>query len=123
MIGVPPAVPDADVLVVGAGLSAIDVAVRLGEKCPDLDYVVVEARDDLGGTWDLFRYPGVRSDSDFFTLAYPFTPGVDGTRSWVANRSANTSTTWFATTTSTAASGTGFECVPPTGRARRPAGG
>ncbi|WP_245851800.1 flavin-containing monooxygenase [Mobilicoccus massiliensis] len=66
--------PDADVLVVGAGLSGIDVAVRLGEKCPDLDYVVVEARDDLGGTWDLFCYPGVRSDSDFFTLAYPFHP-------------------------------------------------
>lgn len=63
-----------DVLIVGAGISGINVAYRLQERCPDLNYRVLEARDNLGGTWDLFRYPGIRSDSDFFTLAFPFHP-------------------------------------------------
>lgn len=63
-----------DVLIVGAGISGIDVAFRVQERCPDLSYQIVEARDEIGGTWDLFRYPGIRSDSDFFTLAYPFHP-------------------------------------------------
>ena len=61
-------------LVVGAGLSGIGMAFRLGESCPDLSYAVVEAREVSGGTWDLFRYPGVRSDSDMFTLSFPFRP-------------------------------------------------
>jgi monooxygenase len=65
---------EVDVLVVGAGLSGIGFACRLAEGCPDLSYAVVEARADLGGTWDLFRYPGVRSDSDMFTFSYPFRP-------------------------------------------------
>ena len=63
-----------DVLVVGAGLSGIGAAWRLQEELPGKSYAVLEGRDDIGGTWDLFRYPGVRSDSDMFTLAYPFRP-------------------------------------------------
>lgn len=63
-----------DVVVVGAGLSGIDAAYRLATGCPDRTYTVLEARDRIGGTWDLFRYPGVRSDSDMFTLGYPFRP-------------------------------------------------
>ncbi|NNG38583.1 NAD(P)/FAD-dependent oxidoreductase [Flexivirga sp. ID2601S] len=63
-----------DVIVVGAGLSGIDGAYRLQTMCPDKDYVILEARDSLGGTWDLFRYPGIRSDSDMFTLGLPFEP-------------------------------------------------
>jgi monooxygenase len=63
-----------DVLIVGAGISGIDVAYRIRERCPELDVTIVEARDRLGGTWDLFRYPGVRSDSDIYTLSFPFRP-------------------------------------------------
>ncbi|QFG69945.1 flavin-containing monooxygenase [Ornithinimicrobium pratense] len=65
---------DADVVVVGAGLSGIGAAHRLLTALPHLRLEVLEAQDDLGGTWSLFRYPGVRSDSDMFTLAYPFAP-------------------------------------------------
>lgn len=63
-----------DVLIVGAGLSGIGAAWRLQTQCPGRRYAVLEARDALGGTWDLFRYPGIRSDSDMFTLSYPFRP-------------------------------------------------
>ncbi|MEV6281137.1 NAD(P)/FAD-dependent oxidoreductase [Kribbella sp. NPDC051770] len=63
-----------DVLIVGAGLSGIGAAYRLQTQSPDRSYAVLEARDDLGGTWDLFRYPGIRSDSDMFTLGFPFHP-------------------------------------------------
>ena len=63
-----------DVLIVGAGLSGIGAAYRIQTRCPDRTYAVLEARDALGGTWDLFRYPGVRSDSDMFTLGFPFRP-------------------------------------------------
>jgi cation diffusion facilitator CzcD-associated flavoprotein CzcO len=63
-----------DVVVVGAGLSGIDAGYRLQTECPGRDYVILEAREAIGGTWDLFRYPGVRSDSDMFTLGYPFRP-------------------------------------------------
>lgn len=66
-----------DVLIVGAGLSGIGAAYRLQTECPDRSYVILEARDALGGTWDLFRYPGIRSDSDMFTLGYPFKPWKD----------------------------------------------
>jgi monooxygenase len=63
-----------DVLVVGAGLSGIGAACHLQEECPDKTYAILESRDAIGGTWDLFRYPGVRSDSDMFTLGYSFRP-------------------------------------------------
>ncbi|MGY1643882.1 flavin-containing monooxygenase [Geodermatophilus sp. SYSU D00703] len=63
-----------DVLIVGAGLSGIGAACHLQRECPDRSYAVLEARDAIGGTWDLFRYPGVRSDSDMFTLGYSFRP-------------------------------------------------
>ncbi len=63
-----------DVLIVGAGLSGIGAGYHLQERCPGKRYAILEARDDLGGTWDLFRYPGVRSDSDMHTLGYRFKP-------------------------------------------------
>ncbi len=63
-----------DVLVVGAGLSGIGAGYRLQTQCPDRTYAILEARDSVGGTWDLFRYPGIRSDSDMYTLGYPFRP-------------------------------------------------
>jgi cation diffusion facilitator CzcD-associated flavoprotein CzcO len=63
-----------DVLIVGAGLSGIGAACRLRTCCPGSSFAILEARDDLGGTWDLFRYPGVRSDSEMFTLSYSFRP-------------------------------------------------
>ncbi|WP_336923482.1 flavin-containing monooxygenase [Aquipuribacter sp. SD81] len=64
----------ADVVVVGAGLSGVGAAHRLRTAHPGRSVVVLEAREALGGTWDLFRYPGVRSDSDMLTLGYPFRP-------------------------------------------------
>ncbi|MEV6347851.1 NAD(P)/FAD-dependent oxidoreductase [Actinoplanes sp. NPDC051851] len=63
-----------DVLIIGAGLSGIGAAWRLQRQRPGDTYAILEARDAIGGTWDLFRYPGVRSDSDMFTLSYPFRP-------------------------------------------------
>jgi cation diffusion facilitator CzcD-associated flavoprotein CzcO len=63
-----------DVLVVGAGLSGIGAGYRLQTECPGKSYLILEGRQAIGGTWDLFRYPGVRSDSDMFTLGYPFRP-------------------------------------------------
>ena len=65
---------DLDVLIIGAGLSGIGAAYRIQTECPGKRYAILEARDAIGGTWDLFRYPGVRSDSDMFTLGYPFHP-------------------------------------------------
>ncbi|MFI1917488.1 flavin-containing monooxygenase [Nocardia sp. NPDC020380] len=66
-----------DVVIVGAGLSGIGAAYRLQSEHPGRSYAILEARDSLGGTWDLFRYPGIRSDSDMFTLGYPFKPWRD----------------------------------------------
>jgi cation diffusion facilitator CzcD-associated flavoprotein CzcO len=63
-----------DVIVVGAGISGIDTAWRLQERRPGTRYLVLEAREQMGGTWDLFRYPGIRSDSDIATFAFPFRP-------------------------------------------------
>jgi cation diffusion facilitator CzcD-associated flavoprotein CzcO len=63
-----------DVLVVGAGISGIGAGYRLQTRTPRKSYMILEARDTIGGTWDLFRYPGIRSDSDMFTLSYPFRP-------------------------------------------------
>ncbi|MFD0923681.1 flavin-containing monooxygenase [Saccharopolyspora rosea] len=66
--------PHLDVIVVGAGLSGVGAAYRLQTRSPRRTYAVFEARDAIGGTWDLFRYPGIRSDSDMNTLGYPFRP-------------------------------------------------
>ncbi|MBX9945056.1 MAG: NAD(P)/FAD-dependent oxidoreductase [Reyranella sp.] len=66
-----------DVLIVGAGLSGIGAAWHLQKNCPGKSYAIVEARAASGGTWDLFRYPGVRSDSDMYTLGYRFRPWKD----------------------------------------------
>jgi cation diffusion facilitator CzcD-associated flavoprotein CzcO len=66
-----------DVLIIGAGISGIGAAYHLGERCRGKSYAILEARDDLGGTWDLFRYPGIRSDSDMHTLGYRFKPWTD----------------------------------------------
>jgi cation diffusion facilitator CzcD-associated flavoprotein CzcO len=63
-----------DVLIVGAGLSGIGAACHLQASCPGRTYAILEGRDCIGGTWDLFRYPGVRSDSDMYTLGYSFRP-------------------------------------------------
>jgi cation diffusion facilitator CzcD-associated flavoprotein CzcO len=63
-----------DVLIVGAGLSGIGAACHLRRRCPGKTFAILEARDRIGGTWDLFRYPGVRSDSDMFTFSYSFRP-------------------------------------------------
>jgi cyclohexanone monooxygenase len=67
-----------DVLIVGAGLSGIGAAWHLQRRCPGKTYAVLEARAAIGGTWDLFRYPGVRSDSDMYTLGYAFQPWTEG---------------------------------------------
>ena len=74
MSGAPPVSEHADVVIVGAGLSGIGLAHHLQETFPGKSYVILEAREAIGGTWDLFRYPGVRSDSDMFTLGYRFRP-------------------------------------------------
>jgi cation diffusion facilitator CzcD-associated flavoprotein CzcO len=69
-----------DVLIVGAGISGIDAAYHLQRRCAGKRYAILEARNAIGGTWDLFRYPGIRSDSDMHTLGFPFRPW-DGEKS------------------------------------------
>jgi monooxygenase len=66
-----------DMLIVGAGLSGVGAACHLQANCPGRTYAILEARDRIGGTWDLFRYPGIRSDSDMYTLGYSFRPWRD----------------------------------------------
>ena len=66
-----------DVLIVGAGLSGIGAACHLQKRCKGLNYALLESRSTIGGTWDLFRYPGIRSDSDMYTLGYSFRPWSD----------------------------------------------
>jgi monooxygenase len=63
-----------DALIVGAGLSGIGAACHLQQRCPSKSYAIIESRGTIGGTWDLFRYPGIRSDSDMYTLGYVFKP-------------------------------------------------
>lgn len=63
-----------DVLIIGAGISGIGAAYRIQERNPQLTYTILERRSRIGGTWDLFRYPGIRSDSDIFTLSFPWEP-------------------------------------------------
>ena len=66
-----------DVLIIGAGLSGIGAAYHLQSSAPNKNYAILEARESIGGTWDLFRYPGIRSDSDMYTLGYSFRPWED----------------------------------------------
>ncbi|EAP90188.1 monooxygenase, flavin-binding family protein [Oceanicaulis sp. HTCC2633] len=73
-----PVEADLDVLIVGAGLSGVGAAWHLQHRCPDQSYLILESRESLGGTWDLFRYPGIRSDSDMYTFGYAFRPWTDG---------------------------------------------
>jgi len=74
MTATPPDDALLDVLIVGAGLSGIGAARQLQQRCPGKRYAILEAREAMGGTWDLFRYPGIRSDSDMYTLGYRFKP-------------------------------------------------
>ena len=66
-----------DMVIVGAGISGVGMAYHLQKRCPDRTYVILEGRERLGGTWDLFRYPGIRSDSDMHTLGFSFQPWND----------------------------------------------
>lgn len=66
-----------DILIVGAGLSGIGTAHHLKSAHPDRSFAILESRPQIGGTWDLFRYPGIRSDSDMHTLGYRFRPWTD----------------------------------------------
>jgi monooxygenase len=75
--GAPVTVQRLEVVIVGAGLSGIGAAVELRRRRPDTSFAILEMRAVLGGTWDLFRYPGIRSDSDMYTLAYSFKPWTD----------------------------------------------
>jgi len=63
-----------DVIIVGAGLSGISAAYHLANDCPNLSFTIIEARAEIGGTWDLFKYPGIRSDSDMYTFGFSFNP-------------------------------------------------
>ena len=111
-----------DVLIVGAGLSGIGAAHHLQRSVPGKSYAIFEARGDLGGTWDLFRYPGIRSDSDMHTLGYRFRP-------WTAAKSIadgesilDTCARPRARRGSSPTSASTTASSPPTGRARRRAG-
>ncbi len=68
-----------DVLIIGAGISGIGAAIHLQRKSPQRTFAIVEARADLGGTWDLFKYPGIRSDSDMYTFGFKFKPWISST--------------------------------------------
>src|SRR3954452_926696 len=71
---------DFDVLIVGAGISGIGAAYHLATRLPGQSFAILEGRDAIGGTWDLFRFPGIRSDSDLFTFGFGFKP-------WTSNKS------------------------------------
>ncbi|MFV8318872.1 flavin-containing monooxygenase [Mycobacterium sp. 23] len=66
-----------DVVIVGAGISGVSAAWHLQDRCPTKSYAILEKRADMGGTWDLFRYPGIRSDSDMYTLGFRFRPWTE----------------------------------------------
>ena len=66
-----------DLLIIGAGLSGIGAGCHMKKECPGKSFAILEGRQAIGGTWDLFRYPGIRSDSDMYTLGYEFKPWVN----------------------------------------------
>jgi cation diffusion facilitator CzcD-associated flavoprotein CzcO len=113
------AVEHFDVVIVGAGLSGIDAAHHLQALCPQRSYVILEQRERIGGTWDLFRYPGIRSDSDMLTMGYSFRPGRARRRSRRARTSASTSPRRPATQASTAGSASATRSRARHGRPRR----
>ena len=63
-----------DVIIIGAGISGVNAAYRLQESLPDYSYAILEGRAEMGGTWSLFKYPGIRSDSDLHTFGFPWDP-------------------------------------------------
>ena len=63
-----------DVIIIGAGISGLGAACHLQRECPDKTYIILEGRETIGGTWSLFKYPGIRSDSDLYTFGYDFKP-------------------------------------------------
>jgi cation diffusion facilitator CzcD-associated flavoprotein CzcO len=71
-----------DVICIGAGISGVNAGYRIQESLPDSTYAILEARHEIGGTWSLFKYPGIRSDSDLHTFGFAFDP-------WKAGRSAH----------------------------------
>ncbi|KAG6041434.1 hypothetical protein E4U41_004284 [Claviceps citrina] len=77
--GTRPSKVDFDVVVIGAGVSGINAAYRLQQRCPGTTYTILEGRDAIGGTWDLWRYPGIRSDSDVFTFSFAWNPWPEKT--------------------------------------------
>ena len=81
-----------DVIIVGAGLSGIGAGVHLKQRCPNKTFAILEGRDAIGGTWDIFRYPGIRSDSDMHTLGTVSNPGPRQKRSRMAPPFGNMST-------------------------------
>ena len=66
-----------DVVIVGAGISGVSAAYHLQKSCPNKTFTILESRKSIGGTWDLFKYPGIRSDSDMHTLGFNFKPWID----------------------------------------------
>ncbi len=118
-----PEVEHLDVLIVGAGLSGIGAAHHIQERRPSDSYAILEAREALGGTWDLFRYPGIRSDSDMYTLGYRFKPWTDAKA--IADGAGDPATTCArprASPASTATSATATGSCAPSGRRPTPAG-
>lgn len=67
-----------DVVIIGAGISGINAAYRIQQGLPDATYTILEARDEIGGTWSFFRYPGLRSDSDIYSFAFAWRPWEEG---------------------------------------------